>query len=143
MGRREVKQKAKLMAKEIEERTKGKIFSYYDADKLILEIIKSYLTDKFGWTYTKGIFETGSHFDCINFQRKVSFFAYEIDNMIYLDVCYEFLDLPENLKEDEDEKIRNLKVKVKYIEKPSKEDFDDRDICYKEEAELENQLEDN
>lgn len=139
MGRREIKQKAKLMSKEIEEKTNGKIFTYYDADKLVLEIIKSYLTDKFGWNYTKGIFETEAGFDCINPKYKTSFFAYEIDDMIYLSVCYEFLNLPADLKEDEEEKIKNLKVKVKWIHKPNKEDFDDRDICYKEQEELENQ----
>lgn len=136
MGRHEIKQKAKLMAKEIEEKTNGKTFVYYNADKLVLEIIKSYLTDKFGWQYTRGIFQLGVDFDCINSKHKTSSFAYEIDDMIYLVVCYEFLDFPENLKEDEKETIKNLKVKVKWIHKPNKEDFDDRDICYKEQEEL-------
>ena len=141
MGRREIKQKAKLMAEEIDRTTKGKIFSYYEADKLVLGIIKSYLTDKFGWHYTKGIFETGSDFDCINQTNKTSSFAYEIDSMIYLMVGYELIDLPENLKENEEERIRNLKVKVKWINKPVKQDFDDRDIDYKEQAELDRQYE--
>ena len=139
MGRHEIKQKAKLMTEEIEEKTNGKIFTYYDADKLVLEIIKSYLTDNFGWQYTRGIFETRSDFECINHKYKTSFFAYEIDNLIYLNVYYEFLSLPEDIREDEEERIKNLKVKVKWIKKPSKENFDDRDICYKEQAELENQ----
>ena len=100
MRRREIKQKAKLMTEEIEEKTKGKTFTYYGADKLVLEIIKSYLTDKFGWHYTRGIFEIGAGFDCINPENKTSALAYEIDDMIYLMVCYEFLSLPEDLKED-------------------------------------------
>lgn len=141
MGRREIKQKAKLMAQEIEEKTNGKIFTYYDADKLVLEIIRSYLTNKFDWQYTKGIFEIEAGFDCINSEHKTSSLAYEIDYLIYLSVCYEFLDLPENLKEDEEERIKNLKVKVKWVHKPSKEDFDDRDICRKEQEELEKQNE--
>lgn len=137
MGRREIKQKVKLMVAEIEEKTNGKTFKYYDADKLVLEIIKSYLTDKFGWQHTKGIFQIDAGFDCINPVTKTSFFAYEIDHMIYLGVCYGFLNLPEDLKEDDEETIKNLKVKVKWIDKPSKEDFDDRDIEYKEQDELE------
>lgn len=141
MGRREIKQKAKLMAKEIEEKTNGKIFTYYDADKLVLEIIKSHLTNKFDWQYTKGIFEIEAGFDCINPEHKTSSLAYEIDYLIYLSVCYEFLDFPENLKEYEEERIKNLKVKVKWIHKPSKEDFDDRDISDKEQKELEKQYE--
>lgn len=137
MGRREIKQKAKFMSDEIKEKTNGKTFTYYDADKIVSEIIKSYLTDKVDWHYGKGIFKVDAGFDCINPVTKTSFFAYEIDYMIYLGVCYEFLNLPEDLKEDDEETIKNLKVKVKWIDKPSKEDFDDRDIEYKEQDELE------
>lgn len=67
------------MAQEIEEKTNGKIFIYYDADKLVLEIIRSYLTNKFDWQYTKGIFEIKAGFDCINPEHKTSSLAYEID----------------------------------------------------------------
>lgn len=141
MGRREIKQKAKLIAEEIEKKTNGKIFTYYEADKLVLEIIKSYFTNKFEWHYTKGIFEIESGFDCINSTTKTSYFAYEIDNMIYLMVCYKFLNFPEDLREDEEEKTKNLKVKIQTIRKPNKQDFDDRDICYKDEEELEKQYE--
>lgn len=140
MGRREIKQKAKLMTQEIETKTNGKTFTYYDADKLVLGIIKSYLTDRFEWHYTKGIFEVNAGFDCINPSTKTSFFAYEIDDMIYLSVCYKFLDFPEDLREDEEEKIKKLKVKVESIYQPNKRDFDDRDICYKDEEELERQM---
>ncbi len=141
MGRREIKKKAKLMADEIEIRTKGKTFSYYDADKLVLGIIRSYLKDNIFWEdwFTKGIFEMEAEFDCINPERKTALLAYEIDDMIYLTVRYKFLNLPENLKEDEYERIKNLEVTIDGINKPNKQDFDDRDICYKDDAELERQ----
>ena len=111
-----VKQKAKLMTKEIEEKTKAKIFTYYEADKLVLEIIKSYLTDKFDWKYTKGIFEAGAEFDCMNPNYNCASFAYEINDMIYLTVFYNFTNLPKNIREEEKGRIKNLKVKVEDIE---------------------------
>lgn len=137
MGRREIKQKAKLMAEEIKEKTDNKIFTYYKADKLVSEIIRSYLPEKDRWQYARGIFELNIGFDNINPEYKSSFLAYEIEDMIYLKVCYEFINLPEDLKEDEEDRIKNLKVRIKWIEKPTKQDFDDRDIVYKDEMETE------
>lgn len=133
MGRREIKRKAKLMTEEIREKTDNKILTYYEADRLVLDIIKSYLTDEDDWEYTRGIFDMGVGFEHINFNYKTSFLAYSIDDMIYLGVCYEFIDLPEDLKEEEENRIKNLKVKIKWIQKPTKADFDDRDIIYRDE----------
>ena len=41
--------------------------------------------------------------------------------------------MTEDLKEEEKDRIKNLKVKIKWIQKPTKQDFDDRDIIYKDE----------
>ena len=133
MGRREIKRKVKLMTEEIKEKMDNKIFTYYEADKLVLDIIKSHLTAEDDWEYTRGIFDMRAEFDIINFDYNSSFLSYEIDDMIYLGVCYEFIDLPKDLKEEEEDRIKNLKVKIKWIQKPTKQDFDDRDIIYKDE----------
>ena len=131
MKKNVVKQKAKLMAKEIVEKTKDKVVTYYEADKLVLEIIRSHLTDKFDWKYTKGIFEADAEFDCINPNYNCASFAYEIDDAIYLTVFYDFINFQKDLKEDEEERIKNLKIKVGEIKQPTDEDFFDRLISYK------------
>ena len=123
------------MANEIKIKSKGKTFSYYDADKLVLGIIRSYLKDNIFWK----IFEIEAEYNCINPERKISSFAYEIDDMIYLAVSYKFLNIPDNLKKHEYERIKNLKVTIDSINKPNKQEFDDRDVCYKNDAELERQ----
>ena len=137
MKKSEVKKRVKLMSKQIEKRLKGKILTYYEADKLVLETIKSFLTDRFDWQYTRGIFEVEAAFDCINPKYNCSWFAYEIDNMIYMMVQYKFINLPKNLTEKDEEIIKNLEVKIEQIKQPSDEDFYDREICCKDQEKAE------